>query len=253
MPDTQLFRALAITSMLAILTGLGACSAPKETGQIPATPTEVAGSDSNGVPEPNEKALGESLLAAVAANDGPEVRRLLDAGAPANHRGADGRPVLVAATRANAIDAARELMAGGADVNAKDSISDSAFLYAGAEGLNEILKLAIGHGADVSSTNRYGGTALIPACEHGHVETVGLLLAAGVEVDHVNNLGWTCLLEAVILGDGGPAHQEVIAMALAAGANPGLGDADGTTALEHARKKQQSAVVRLLESAGPPR
>ena len=32
----------------------------------------------------------------------------------------------------------------------------------------------------------------------------------GVEVDHVNNLGWTALLEAVILGDGGANHQEIV-------------------------------------------
>ena len=31
-----------------------------------------------------------------------------------------------------------------------------------------------------------------------------------VDVDHVNRLGWTALLEAIVLGDGGQAHQQVV-------------------------------------------
>ena len=33
---------------------------------------------------------------------------------------------------------------------------------------------------------------------------------AGAPLDHVNNLGWTALMEAVVLGDGGSDHQEVV-------------------------------------------
>jgi ankyrin repeat protein len=95
---------------------------------------------------------------------------------------------------------------------------DSAFLLAGARGRTKIVRLALAAGADLKSTNRYGGTALIPACHYGHVETVRLLLGTKIAVDHVNKLGWTALLEAVILGDGGPRHTEIVRLLLAHGA-----------------------------------
>ena len=84
-------------------------------------------------------------------------------------------------------------------------------------------------GGDLKSTNRYGGTALIPACHYGHVETVRELLKTTIDVDHVNNLGWTALLEAVILGDGGPAHTEIVRLLVAAGARVNLADRQGVT------------------------
>lgn len=241
--------ALITCSLVAAILGLGACSIPPTGGRETSAP-RASTSDSGTV---DVTSTGESLVLAAVANDVEEVRRLLDAGLSADHRGTDGRPVLVSATRANAVDTARELILQGADVNAKDQISDSAFLYAGAEGLNGILKLTLENGADVGSTNRYGGTALIPACEHAHVETVRLLLDAKVAVDHVNDLGWTCLLEAVLLGTGGPEHQEVVRLVIEAGGDISIPDSDGTTALEHARRRQQSAVAGLLESAEPPR
>ncbi len=157
---------------------------------------------------------------------------------------------LMAATHANQIEVARRLIAAGADVNAKDAIGDSPFLYAGAEGRNEILGMTLAAGADLKSTNRYGGTALIPAAHHGHVETVRILLATTIDKDHVNKLGWTALLEAVILGDGGAAHIEIVRLLVAAGANVNLADRDGVTPLAHARRRGFTAMAAALEKAG---
>jgi hypothetical protein len=157
---------------------------------------------------------------------------------------------LLAATHANQVDAARVLIAGGADVNAMDNIEDSPFLYAGAEGRDEILKMTLTAGADLTSTNRYGGTALIPAAHHGHPETVRILLGTKIDKDHVNKLGWTALLEAVILGDGGPVHTDIVRQLVAAGANVNLADRDGVTPLAHARRRGFTAMVGILEAAG---
>lgn len=83
------------------------------------------------------------------------------------------------------------------------------------------------------------------------METVRLLTSKSkIDVNHVNNLGWTCLLEIVILGDGGPRHQEAARIVLAAGANPNIADKDGTSPLAHARRRGQAAVARLIEQAG---
>lgn len=142
------------------------------------------------------------------------------------------------------------MIEAGADVNAKDRIEDSPYLYAGARGHLEILKLTLTHGADLATTNRYGGTALIPAAERGHVETVRTLIEAGVAVDHVNRLGWTALLEAVILGDGGKRHEQIVRLLLDAGADPNLADKDGVTPLAHTQRAGYAAIEHMLREAG---
>ena len=191
------------------------------------------------------------LIQAAAAGDTQRVVRLLRAGASLEARGNGQRSALLAAVQANQVEAARALIAAGANVNAKDAIGDSPYLLAGARGRTEILHLTLGAGADLKSTNRFGGTALTPACHYGHVETVRLLLTTKVEIDQVNRLGWTCLLEAVILGDGGPAHVEIVTMVVAAGAQVNLADAQGVTPLAHARTRGQARVVAILLRAGP--
>ena len=157
---------------------------------------------------------------------------------------------LIAAAKANNAPLVAELIGRGGNVNTKDGIQDSAFLYAGAEGLNEVLQLTLAAGADVASINRYGGTALIPASEHGHVETVRILIGAGVPVNHVNNLGWTAMQEAILLNDGGPRQQEVVRLLLDAGADPGVRDPEGRTALQNAERLGFAKIAALIRGRG---
>jgi ankyrin repeat protein len=110
--------------------------------------------------------------------------------------------------------------------------------------------MTLAAGADLKSTNRYGGTALIPAAHYGHVETVRELLRTKIDLDHVNRLGWTALLEAIILGDGGDAHTEIVRSLVAHGAKLQLADAQGVTPLAHAERRGQRAIVEILRRAG---
>ncbi len=190
----------------------------------------------------------KALLEAAANGDAAAVERSLAAGVKVDIRDEAGRTPLLLATHGNHVEAARLLIASGADVNARDDIQDSAYLYAGAHGRTEILTMTLAAGANLKSLNRYGGTALIPACHYGHVEAVKILLATRIDIDHVNRLGWTALLEAVILGDGGPAHTEIVRLLLAAGANPAIADRDGVTPLGHAKRRGFAAMMRLLEA-----
>jgi len=157
---------------------------------------------------------------------------------------------LIAAAERGDLPSVQKLIARGANVNAKDDKQDSAFLIASARGQTAVVKATLAAGADLRSTNRYGGTGLIPACHYGHLETVKLLLTTKIDVNHVNNLGWTALLEAVILGNGGPAHTEIVRLLLAHGANPKIADRDGVTALQHARARNQARIAELLAKAG---
>jgi ankyrin repeat protein len=58
------------------------------------------------------------------------------------------------------------------------------------------------------------------------------------------------MIEAVVLGDGGPRHQEVLRALLAAGANTQLADREGNTPLALARTRNYAAMVRMLEQVG---
>ena len=96
--------------------------------------------------------------------------------------------------------------------------------------------------------NRYGGVSVIPASERGHVDYVRRVVTTGIDVNHVNRLGWTALLEAVILGDGGRDHQEVVRALLDGGADPGIADREGRTPLDHAEAKGHKEIAALLRN-----
>lgn len=159
------------------------------------------------------------------------------------------RQLVLAAERGDAPEV-RRLIAAGADVNWQDEKQDSAFLVAGARGRTEVVKLTLAAGANLKSTNRFGGTALIPACHYGHLETVKVLLATAIDVDHVNRLGWTALLEAVILGDGGDVHTEIVRLLLARGAKPNIADRDGVSPLAHAKRRGYALMAKVISGAG---
>ncbi len=198
-----------------------------------------------------DHALGAALFAAAETGDHGQIAELVLRGAPLNSQDSYGRTAVMAATYGNHVEAVRLLLQAGADVNRQDGMRNNPFLYAGAAGYLEILQLAHAAGADPRLTNRFGGTALIPAAERGHVETVRYLLTeTRVDVNHVNNLGWTALLEAIILSDGGPRHQQIVDLLIAAGAGVNLPDKDGVTPLRHARRRGQAAIVAQLEAAG---
>ena len=190
------------------------------------------------------------LLEAANRGDLAAVNRLIAAGANLEQRDGQRQTPLLLAVAGNHVAVAKALLAAGASPNAQASNQDTPWLLAGASGRTEIIAAMLPLKPDLSLRNRYGGNALIPACERAHVETAKLLLTSGIDVNHVNNLGWTCLLEIVILGDGGPRHREVAKLVLAAGADPNLADKDGVSPLQHARKRGQAEVARLIAAAG---
>ncbi|MBI3969558.1 MAG: ankyrin repeat domain-containing protein, partial [Chloroflexi bacterium] len=190
-----------------------------------------------------------ALIAAADRGDLADVRRLLRAGASVTATDDRGRTALITAAYRNQLDVARALIEAGADVNTQDLTKQSAFLIATSDGYLDLLRLTLRAEADVHRTDSYNGTGLIRAADRGHVEIIRELLRTDIRVDHVNRLGWTALLEAIILGDGGPRHTEVVRLLLEAGADPSLADRDGVAPLTHARQRGHTAIVRLLEVA----
>jgi ankyrin repeat protein len=186
---------------------------------------------------------------AAARGDVVEVRSLLSGGADVNERDGSGRTAVTAAALGDHVEVARVLIDGGADVNLQDADRNNPLLVTGETGSVAMLREVLRGDPDLGATNRYGGVAVIPASDRGHVEYVRVILSeTDIDVDHVNRLGWTALLEAVILGDGGAGHVEIVRLLLAAGADRSIADRDGVTALEHARERGYDAMVALLDA-----
>jgi len=189
------------------------------------------------------------LVDAAERGDAAAVRSLLEDGADVNERRGDGRTAVTAAALGDHVEVARVLIAAGADVDLQDADRNNPLLVTGETGSVAMLRAVLRGEPDLGATNRYGGVALIPASDRGHVDYVRAILAeTAIDVDHVNNLGWTALLEAVILGDGGPAHVEIVRLLLEAGADRALADRDGVTALDHARERGYDDMVALLDA-----
>ena len=187
-----------------------------------------------------------ALLQSAEDGEADQVARAVRAGADLEARDARGRTALLLAATGDHVDVARLLVALGADPDALDDQHDTAWLVTGVTGSVAMLEALLPAKPDLTVLNRYGGTSLIPASERGHADYVRRVLGTGIDVDHVNGLGWTALLEAVVLGDGGPNHQEIVRLLLAAGADRSIPDSDGVTALEHAKARGHAAIVEIL-------
>ncbi|MGP6169688.1 ankyrin repeat domain-containing protein [Microbacterium sp. A196] len=192
----------------------------------------------------------QQLLAAARDGDADAAALALRAGADLETRNdREQTPLLLASTHDH-VDVARLLVALGADPDALDHQHDTPWLVTGVTGSVAMLEALLPANPDMSIPNRYGGLSPIPAGERGHADYIARVVTTGVDLNHVNNLGWTALLEAVVFGDGSPRYVDLVTSLVEAGADVNIPDGNGTTALDHARAKGQTGVVRVLESAG---
>jgi uncharacterized protein len=187
-----------------------------------------------------------ALLAAAASGDADGAAVALRAGADLETRDGHLRTPLLLAVTDDRLGVARLLVGLGADPDALDDRHDTPWLVTGVTGSVEMLEVLLPADPDMTIRNRFGGIAVIPAAERGHVEYVRRVVRTGIDVNHVNDPGWTALLEAVVYGDGSAPYQEIVGILLAAGADPGIRDAHGRTALQHAESRGQREVADIL-------
>jgi hypothetical protein len=187
-----------------------------------------------------------ALLRAAESGDADAVAVALRAGADIEARDRHRRTALLLAATHDRVAAARVLVAMGADPDALDDRHDTPWLVTGVTGSVVMLETLLPANPDLTIRNRFGGLSPIPASERGHVDYVRRVVRTGVDINHVNDLGWTALLEAVILGDGGKDHQDIVRILLRAGADPDIADHDGVTALQHAQKRGHHEIAGLF-------
>jgi uncharacterized protein len=212
--------------------------------QVPPTPAEAAAY--GGLHAAAWRGDAAALEQALAGAAGPAARKaLLEA------RDGDGRTPLHVATFARQRGAVQALLKAGADPGAFEHGRYDAVTIAAVAGDEQTLAVLLQGGASARLiTSRYDGTALIAAAHLGHAGVVRQLIAAGAPLDHVNNLHWTAVIESIVLGDGGPRHQDTLKALLDAGASTRLADRAGKTPLQLARARGYDAMVKLLEAAG---
>ena len=202
-------------------------------------------------PTAAEAARYEGLHSAAVSGDAAEAANLAATGAPLDARDLNGRTPLHVATFRGQRDVIRILAKAGADLGALDNDRYDTVTIAAVANDEETLQVLLSLGASAGLvTSRYDGTALIAAAHLGHAGVVRQLIAAGAPLDHVNNLHWTAVIESIVLGDGGPRHQQTLAALIRAGANLKIADRNGNTPLSLARSRGHQEMVRMLETAG---
>lgn len=187
-----------------------------------------------------------ALLRAAERGDADAVAVALRAGADIEARDGHERTALLLASTYDRVAVAQLLIAMGADPDALDDRHDTPWLVTGVTGSVAMLEALLPAGPDLTIRNRFGGLSVIPASERGHVAYVRRVVQTDIDLDHVNDLGWTALLEAVVLGDGGRDHQDVVRILLAAGADRTITDNDGVTAVQHAERRGFDEIAALL-------
>ncbi|MDW5445088.1 ankyrin repeat domain-containing protein [Polaromonas sp. SM01] len=202
-------------------------------------------------PGATEVAAYKGLHAAAHKGDLAKIEKLVAAKAELDARDGNGRTPLHVATFAKQAGAISALAKAGANINLLDKDRYDGVTIASVADDEETLRVLLALGASAQQiTSRYDGSALIAAAHLGHDGVVKQLIMAGAPLDHVNNLHWTAVIESIVLGNGGPRHQETLHALIAAGANLQLTDRQGNTPLQLAKSRGYREMVRMLEQAG---
>jgi len=192
------------------------------------------------------------MLYAIGDDDVEEARSLLIQGGDPNVSvpGSDMRILMTAQSPAMV----KLLLDHGADPNLpdKDGATSLHYLITAPPAL-EIVPILLSSGANVNKAaeGRGGRTPLHEATQwyfEGRDHTVGerlirLLVSSGADINAPGYLGKTVLHQAVEND-----KPDLLKLALELGADPGIADGDGATALDMARSLKRDSLVETLSS-----
>jgi hypothetical protein len=212
--------------------------------------TAPAGLMAQTPPSDRDLKIYAGLHAAAANGDVAAIEQLVADGEKPNVQDSRSRtPLMVAAFRRQQA-AAQALLRLGANPNARDGDGYDVLAIATINNDVEMLKTALAAGADArAATGRDNGSALITASQLGFVDIVRALIEAKADIDHVNGRGWTALITAVVLGNGSKQYIETVEALVGARADGDIKDRQGKTAIDYARARGYSDMVRILEKA----
>lgn len=215
------------------------------------------------------------LMNAAKGGNAAAVQRVLERGADVNERTSQGKtPLMLAASEGHA-EVVRLLIQQGAEVDVADSYGTTALIVAATAGHAEVVALLLEHGADPKAQDSSGGSPLVNAAFFGRTQAVQALLSKMPPLEKqdgeellllVAGLGHGNILDALIAhgvdvnGRGLKSRTalmaaaafnqaEVVRRLLKQGADAGLTDDDGMTALRVAEDKGNDEIITLLKQA----
>lgn len=226
----------------------------------------------------NAESHGEGTPLSVAARGGHlnVVKYLIRQGADINAEShGEGTPLSVAA-RGGHLDVVDFLLSEGADINSDTHGEGTALSVAARGGHTKTVKFLISKGADIDAESHGEGTPLSVAARGGHTETVQYLLSQGADINgHVSGEGTPLSvaargghlktvkllvsqgaeIDAIVHGEGTALicavkgrHYEVAKYLLEQGADPYLETPGDEYAMYHAKRSNDSSLIRLLET-----
>ena len=189
---------------------------------------------------------GDELVLAARGSDADVVRVLLERGADANAKQADGATALHWAAHRNDLAIARMLLDDGARVNQANDFGATPLWLAAVNGSAPMANLLLHHGADPNLALHFGETPLMTASRSGAVDVVRDLLARDATVDAKEaQHGQTALMWAAAEG-----HIDVMRALLDARASPAAASKSGLTPLVFTASRGSIDAARLLLDRG---
>ncbi len=171
------------------------------------------------------------------------VEILLQAGAPADYRSAQGKsPISCLLELAGDPAILRHLLKAGADPNSTNPTSRQTPLHVAARrGLHVPMAILMSSGANVNAADATGNTPLMLSAKGGHVTSVRMLLLEGAAAEAINSQGETAVHHAARGG-----HWSCMGELLEAGVDPDVRDLRGLSPFWCAFKSGKMAVVDAL-------
>lgn len=253
--------ALTLLTFHGAASAAGMVAAAARDGDIDAVRQLIEAGEA--VNEPQNDGSTAALWAAYQAD--PQMIALLAAAeADLNRPNRLGVTPLLQAARMGDADTIRALLDGGADIAAATLNGETPLMAAARTGSVEAVQLLLERGSDPDATEDYEGqTALMWAAAEGHAGVVQALLDAGANPDiraHINSLterstradfptgGLTAAMLAAREG-----HEAVLRRLAAGGADLGLTNGDGATAMTIAIVNDRfDLAARMLDMGAEP-
>jgi ankyrin repeat protein len=181
----------------------------------------------------------EDFFSAIKRDDPRTIVQLLERGFDPNTPGPDGAHGLITAVREPAFRSAEALAAWPkTNVEPRTAQDESPLMLAALKGHMPLVRKLIDRGADV---NKPGWTPLHYAATHGHLAIMELLLEHHAFINATSPNGTTPLMMAAHYGT--PAAVKLL---LEQGAEPGLRNELGLTAIDFAQRGNRKESAELI-------